>query len=187
MLAPTQFEQSEADFSEAFPQTVESSQAAVAQQMDMGPEVEMDEADIESEAQAQRANEGEDDDDDEEDNTFEYAEMGYEKLDDCDEESFEAEQGSSEDVDTSAVTAPIISVQTEQLIASGALFILFSHRVDGLTLTPKEDLDAIKSVMSAIAMPESAVPDWAKSIPEALWLPKVEVKPAQSHSDEVAR
>ncbi|KAI8842723.1 hypothetical protein BJ741DRAFT_574461 [Chytriomyces cf. hyalinus JEL632] len=131
----------------------------------MGPEVEMHEADSEFDRfDAQEQQVSDDDEEDEEDSTFEYAELGYEKLDDCDEESLEAEQGSSsDDIDTSAVAAPVISVQTEQLIAS-------------------EDLDAIKSVMSAIAMPESAVPDWAKSIPEALWLPKVEVKPSQSQS-----
>ncbi|KAJ3249130.1 hypothetical protein HDU78_007092 [Chytriomyces hyalinus] len=169
MLSPTQFEDNEVDFSEAFPQTIENSQTSATQQMHMGPEVEMDEAESEFDRFDAQDQQVSDEEDDEEDNTFEYAELGYEKLDDCDEESFDAEQGSSsEDVDTSAVAAPIISVQTEQLIAS-------------------EDLDAIKSVMSAIAMPDSAVPDWAKSIPEALWLPKVEVKPSQSHNDEVAR
>ncbi|KAJ3201774.1 hypothetical protein HDU82_007883 [Entophlyctis luteolus] len=42
-------------------------------------------------------------------------------------------------------------------------------------LLSNDNVDTIKSIMSSIMIPSSAIPDWAKSIPEVLWLPKVEV------------
>ncbi|CEI95638.1 hypothetical protein RMCBS344292_09818 [Rhizopus microsporus] len=47
-----------------------------------------------------------------------------------------------------------------------------------IELDPKDELDAktcdfIKSVMSRIELKEEAIPDWAKTIPESAWMPKI--------------
>ncbi|KAJ3124719.1 hypothetical protein HK098_000915 [Nowakowskiella sp. JEL0407] len=36
-----------------------------------------------------------------------------------------------------------------------------------------DDSELIKNIMSNFSMPASAVPDWAKVIPEEMWIPKV--------------
>ncbi|PHZ09604.1 uncharacterized protein RHIMIDRAFT_261842 [Rhizopus microsporus ATCC 52813] len=47
-----------------------------------------------------------------------------------------------------------------------------------IELDPKDELDAktcdfIKSIMSRIELKEEAIPDWAKTIPESAWMPKI--------------
>ncbi|KAI9268336.1 hypothetical protein BDA99DRAFT_558492 [Phascolomyces articulosus] len=37
---------------------------------------------------------------------------------------------------------------------------------------PEDTANTIKSIMKNIQMPDHAVPDWAKAIPESMWLPK---------------
>ncbi|ORX56620.1 hypothetical protein BCR36DRAFT_409810 [Piromyces finnis] len=37
----------------------------------------------------------------------------------------------------------------------------------------EDDLNIINSVMSKISIPESSIPEWAKKIPEELWMPEV--------------
>ncbi|KAK9764292.1 hypothetical protein K7432_008315 [Basidiobolus ranarum] len=39
---------------------------------------------------------------------------------------------------------------------------------------PDADLDVIRGVMQSFALPESAVPEWAKVVPEEKWMPKLE-------------
>ncbi|CAG8592343.1 9052_t:CDS:2 [Funneliformis mosseae] len=36
---------------------------------------------------------------------------------------------------------------------------------------PEDDLTIINSIMKNIKLPDSAIPEWAKSIPEEAWLP----------------
>ncbi|KAL6592162.1 hypothetical protein U3516DRAFT_834783 [Neocallimastix sp. 'constans'] len=38
---------------------------------------------------------------------------------------------------------------------------------------PEDDLNVISSVMAKINIPESSIPEWAKQIPESLWMPEV--------------
>ncbi|ORX93559.1 hypothetical protein K493DRAFT_315930 [Basidiobolus meristosporus CBS 931.73] len=39
---------------------------------------------------------------------------------------------------------------------------------------PDADLEVIRSVMQSFALPESAVPEWAKVVPEEKWMPKLD-------------
>ncbi|TPX63690.1 hypothetical protein SpCBS45565_g06435 [Spizellomyces sp. 'palustris'] len=46
-------------------------------------------------------------------------------------------------------------------------------KMDKNSIIDNDDLTIIQSVMSTITMPESAIPEWAKEVPEEQWLPKL--------------
>ncbi|KAL1922470.1 uncharacterized protein VTP21DRAFT_10009 [Calcarisporiella thermophila] len=49
----------------------------------------------------------------------------------------------------------------------------------------KDDLELINAVMKNIQMPESAIPEWAKAIPEEVWMPKIVYE--ETKKDDVLR
>ncbi|KAI9137965.1 hypothetical protein BKA69DRAFT_835923 [Paraphysoderma sedebokerense] len=44
-----------------------------------------------------------------------------------------------------------------------------------------ETVDLIKNIMTGIVLPDSAIPDWAKIIPEEKWMPKIVPETSQSN------
>ncbi|KAJ3023943.1 hypothetical protein HKX48_009151 [Thoreauomyces humboldtii] len=64
-------------------------------------------------------------------------------------------------------------VMGEEDVTSEATVLPMTVAVEEQNLINQDDLETIKSVMASFPMPESAIPDWAKAIPEETWLPKL--------------
>ncbi|KAJ3135202.1 hypothetical protein HK100_002973 [Physocladia obscura] len=91
-------------------------------------------------------------------NDLAYAELGYTQLadDDIDDDDDDDNESTQPNQQRTEPEPPILIAQPSDLL-------------------PEDDLNIIKSVMLGIKIPDSAVPDWAKAIPEEKWIPKVEV------------
>ncbi|KND01338.1 uncharacterized protein SPPG_03150 [Spizellomyces punctatus DAOM BR117] len=55
--------------------------------------------------------------------------------------------------------------------------------MDKNSIIDNDDLTIIQSVMSTITIPESAIPEWAKAVPEEQWLPKLIIDCPNTSSD----
>ncbi|KAF9975585.1 hypothetical protein BGZ73_000701 [Actinomortierella ambigua] len=51
---------------------------------------------------------------------------------------------------------------------------------------PEDDLQTIQSIMQSFVLPASAVPDWAKAIPEERWLPRIAARALPGEAAEDA-
>ncbi|KAI8614792.1 hypothetical protein BC830DRAFT_1169128 [Chytriomyces sp. MP71] len=118
------------------------------------------------------ANNKEDDSDAEED-FDDYEAMGYALLDG--EGDGEEGQTLGMDEDDGQKHSDEVMHVTGQEPSAPVLCIAQSD------LIGEEDLDTIKNVMLSFSMPEAAIPEWSKLVPEDKWLPKVEVQ-ATTHA-----
>ncbi|ORZ03929.1 hypothetical protein BCR43DRAFT_510926 [Syncephalastrum racemosum] len=90
---------------------------------------------------------------DNEDEDQDMTTLGYQQLPVSDNEDSESEQSMTEEPQELVRPAPTIQLAPEDKI-------------------PDDTVDEIKSIMSKIQLPQEAIPEWAKSIPESMWLPK---------------
>ncbi|KAI9496674.1 hypothetical protein BDB00DRAFT_808294 [Zychaea mexicana] len=52
---------------------------------------------------------------------------------------------------------------------------------------PEDTANTIKSIMGSIQMPDHAIPEWAKAIPESMWLPQYQQQQDQEADDRGTR
>ncbi|KAL1935093.1 hypothetical protein VTP01DRAFT_4233 [Rhizomucor pusillus] len=89
--------------------------------------------------------------DDDEDDELEGVPFGYEQLPQDEDEGVSLDQDDQQD---RVLEAPSITLDKSEEL-------------------PEETANTIKSIMSKIQIPESAIPDWAKDIPESEWMPQL--------------
>ncbi|KAI8139497.1 hypothetical protein BJV82DRAFT_244883 [Fennellomyces sp. T-0311] len=51
---------------------------------------------------------------------------------------------------------------------------------------PEDTANQIKSIMSNIQLPDHAIPEWAKSIPESMWLPRYKIEDTDTDTTKEA-
>ncbi|KAJ3035926.1 hypothetical protein HK097_003991 [Rhizophlyctis rosea] len=98
-------------------------------------------------------------------------------------QSFEEDEEDQEEgylpIDAGYAAIPDDALDEETDETNSAPLPIFSHPLPEAHIEA-DDLEIIRNVMASLPIPESAIPDWAKVIPEEAWLPR---KPEVPESD----
>ncbi|KAJ3272483.1 hypothetical protein HK104_004472 [Borealophlyctis nickersoniae] len=103
---------------------------------------------------------------------------GYSALpDSLDDDEEEDEVGDGDGHGSSQLKAPVGELQTPVI----SLSEMPEAHIEN------DDLAIIRSVMASMPIPDSAIPEWAKAIPEERWMPRVVHEALEATEQEQSR
>ncbi|KAG2224045.1 hypothetical protein INT45_009631, partial [Circinella minor] len=104
------------------------------------------------------------DSDDDNDSMMNEIPFGYQQLAQDEDEGVSLTEDDGEDIEEE----PMLEQQEPPTVS-----------LDESEEIPKDTANTIKSIMNNIKMPDHAVPEWAKTIPESMWLPRYQQTQSQ--------